>query len=73
MTKKVVDKFNKDKFNQVVAYNFNQTLQTKEQEGFLKTYLQILREKIIAQNITVPVSRWKKMLQILHFVGLTKQ
>jgi hypothetical protein len=68
-----VEKFNKDKFNDVVAVNFSQTLESKEEEGFLKTYLQLLREKITAQGIAVPLSRWKKMIQILHFIGLTKQ
>lgn len=30
----------------------------------------MLREK--AAGLAIPVSRWKKMLKVLHFIGLTK-
>lgn len=53
-----------------MTFNFNQTLEAKEEEGFLKVYLAVLREK--AAGLNIPVSRWKKMLKVLHFIGLTK-
>lgn len=68
--KKEEGKFEKDKFYDCVTSNFNQTLEVKEEEGFLKTYLAILKEKTAKLNI--PYSRWKKMLKVLHFIGLTK-
>jgi hypothetical protein len=68
--KKDDGKFDKDKFYESITRNFNQTLEAKEEEGFLKVYLAMLREK--AAGLAIPVSRWKKMLKVLHFIGLTK-
>ena len=64
--------FDGNAFQELIKKNFEAAEAMKEEEGWMRVYLQMLRAVLEDAQLTFPNSTWKRLHRGLKVIGLNK-